>query len=133
MRILVTGAAGFVGSEVVRSLVAEGRQITAIDRDQGFPDRLAATLPAVKAIALDLERREEGAAVLQEMGAEGRGHLGRDGNPGGYLVGRANLASLGATIALVEAALASGCRKIVMGGSCVEYALQDRPLVGTDP
>jgi nucleoside-diphosphate-sugar epimerase len=134
MRILVTGAAGFVGSEVVRSLLAEGQQVTAVDRVQESPRHLtAATLSGVTAVALDLERREEVAALLEATRPEGLVHLAWYANPADYLVSRANLSSFATSIAVVEAALAAGCRKIVIGGSCVEYAIQDRPLLESDP
>lgn len=133
MRVMVTGATGFVGSEVVLGLVAEGHAVTAIDRDPVLLRRLAESSPGISAVAFDLERREGLAPLLAEARPDGLIHLAWYADPVDYLTAHANVASLEMTVALVEAALSSGCRRIVGGGSCVEYALLDRPLVESDP
>jgi nucleoside-diphosphate-sugar epimerase len=133
MRVMVTGASGFVGSEVVFRLVAEGHAVTAVGRDPDVLRRLAERAAGISTVAVDLERRERLAALFTEVRPEGLIHLAWYADPVDYLTAYANVASLEMTVALVKAALSAGCRRIVGGGSCAEYALVDRPLVESDP
>jgi len=67
--ILVTGATGNVGAEVVTALVERGRQVRAVVR---YPARAAATLPRsplVEAVAGDLDHPESVAPVLDGVDA----------------------------------------------------------------
>jgi nucleoside-diphosphate-sugar epimerase len=63
MRILVTGATGFIGSHLCRALVAAGHEIVALVRD---PKKAAAELPArgVELLAGDLSLFERDDLVL---------------------------------------------------------------------
>jgi nucleoside-diphosphate-sugar epimerase len=133
MRVLVTGAGGFVGSQVVRALTRDGHQVVAVDRDPALLDRLAAAAPSASFAAIDLDDTEAVRALLRRAPPEGLIHLAWYAHPKDYLTSHANLASLTMTTALVEASLAAGCRKVVVGGSCVEYAAAARPLVEGDP
>jgi nucleoside-diphosphate-sugar epimerase len=71
MRILLTGASGFMGRNTI--LYAPGNwQIVALyARDQGFPDFIAhANRPNVIPVACDLSNPEEVAALVRKHGAE---------------------------------------------------------------
>lgn len=46
MPVVVTGAAGFIGSHLVRALAARGDAVTAVDRREGAPPEAAATVVA---------------------------------------------------------------------------------------
>ena len=139
MRVMVTGASGFVGSEVVLRLVAEGHAVTAVDRDPAALRRLAEKAPDISPVAFDLAGRESLAALLTEARPERLIHLAWYADPVDYLTAYANVASLEMTVALVQAALSVGCRRIVGGGSCAEYAFggpaagRERPRGTTDP
>jgi nucleoside-diphosphate-sugar epimerase len=133
MRVLVTGAGGFVGSHVVRRLALDGHEVVAVDRDPERLGRLAATLPAISVTDIDLGEPEAVAKLLDRAAPAALIHLAWYAHPRDYLTSHANLGSLAMTTALIEAALAAGCRKLVVGGSCVEYAASDRLLVEGDP
>ena len=135
MRILVTGARGFVGAEVVKQLLDHEHHVIAVDRTpaaNGFrasergPGRLSVEV-------VDLADGARVHALLDAHRPEATIHLAWYAQPGDYLVSSQNLESLPMTVRLVEAALSSGCRKFVMAGTCVEYAVKDSPLVEDDP
>src|SRR5260370_41565736 len=136
MRILLTGAGGFTGSAVLRRLHAQGHPVIAVDRSPEALARVAAQTPGTVTHVVDLASAGAVAGAVDRLLREERPdaliHLAWYTDPADYLTSHQNLASLAATNALVEAALATGCRKLVVGGSCVEYAVRDRPLRETD-
>jgi nucleoside-diphosphate-sugar epimerase len=133
VRVLVTGAGGFIGRSVVARLLADHHEVIASDRSEAALRSLGEATPELSLAAVELADEPQVAALLRSARPEGLIHLAWYADPADYLTSHANLASLGMTSGLVEATLAVGCRKLVMGGSCVEYALRDRLLVETDP
>ena len=133
MKVLVTGAAGFIGREVVRRLSVGDHDIVAVARRSEQLRRIGTQSANVSKVALDLEDRDAVRDLLDETCPDALVHLAWYANPRDYLTSHCNLASTTMTVALVEAALTAGCRKLVLVGSCAEYAPQDRPLVESDP
>jgi nucleoside-diphosphate-sugar epimerase len=125
-RVLVTGAAGFVGAAAVRALLELGHDILAVVRPGTSSPRLAG-LP-VRALPIDLEDGPATARALDETRPEVILHAGWYANPRDYLTSARSLASLHATTHWLQAALHSGCRRFVGIGTCLEYARSDRPL-----
>lgn len=116
MRVLVTGAGGFIGAHVVHVLRARGHEpiaVTRKDADLSDPGAVGA-----------LFARHRPAAVI---------HLAWYAKPLDYLVSPENLASLHATTTLVAGAFAAGCRKIVGAGTCLEYAEAGHPVAEDHP
>ena len=133
MKVLVTGANGFIGSEVVRTLVEAGHEVVALDRPAASAERLTAVADRIERVAIDLDESPAVRALVEAARPAALIHLAWYANPVDYLVSHANLASLSATARLVEAVLAAGCRKLVLAGSCVEYQPHDRALREDDP
>src|ERR1022692_1871166 len=113
MRILLTGATGLIGREIVRPLRATGAEIHSLGRtDPGMTgvshhpvDLLGAgDLDAVRAI---------GATHLVHLAW----HPGRD-----FWTAPENLDWVAASIRLVRAFAAGGGQRAVVAGSCAEYA-----------
>ena len=74
---------------------------------------------------------------MQRCLADGRPdaviHLAWYADPADYLTSPENLESLNMTLRFLAAVFAEGCRKVVVSGSCVEYAASDRLLDERDP
>jgi len=132
MRALVTGAAGFIGSHVVRALVARGVKVVASDR----PGATWSSLPGSPAPAAreeaDLGANAGAVALASRHRPDLLVHLAWYARPQDYLTSRENLRSVEATNRLVAAALDRGCRRIVGVGTCLEYGASDRPSLETD-
>jgi UDP-glucose 4-epimerase len=76
MRILVTGANGFVGTRTVRDLVAAGHEVMALDSLRYGPWRFTPDeMKGFKVSATDLRKRADTAAVVGEFAPEATIHL----------------------------------------------------------
>jgi dihydroflavonol-4-reductase len=109
VRVVVTGAAGFIGRRVVRRLVDRGDDVVAIVRDPS----LVHDLPGVALIAGDLSS----VAGLRDQftGADAVIHLAgiyRVGIPASERPAMLD-ANVGATQRVIDAAVAAGVRRIV--------------------
>ena len=75
MRVLVTGAAGFIGSHLCRRLVAEGHEVVGLDDlSEGNPGVNLADVPEVRLEAADL--RDEEAVAKAAVGCDAILHHG---------------------------------------------------------
>jgi dTDP-6-deoxy-L-talose 4-dehydrogenase (NAD+) len=133
MKVLVTGAGGFIGSQVVRQLAVDGHQVVAVERNSQHSGQMITAPPGASMVAVDLDDVAAVRELFRTTVPDALIHLAWYANPGDYLTSHANLTSLAMTAALVEVALAAGCRKLVLAGSCAEYAPQERPVVESDP
>jgi nucleoside-diphosphate-sugar epimerase len=129
VRIAVTGASGFIGAQVVERLRAAGDEPMALVRKGASAPRLAGH--AIH--EMDLEDPTALGRWLDAHRPDAVVHLAWYARPKDYLVSTENAASLAMTTGLVSAVFASGCRKLVGVGTCLEYAASDRPVVETDP
>jgi len=103
MRILVTGASGYIGRSVVPQLRARGHEVVGVGREA---DLLAPDGPAA------LIMRTHPDAVL---------HLAWEATPGIYWTSPDNPRWAEATRLLADAARAHGVRRFVGAGTCAEY------------
>lgn len=114
-RALVTGASGFIGAEVVRALDSRGVRVTGASRR-----RPSDTCGASDWIESDL-LSDDPSRLVQAARARTLVHVAWITTPGIYVQGAANEAWLNASLALAEAFLAAGGRRIVGIGTCFEY------------
>ncbi|MFC9243070.1 NAD-dependent epimerase/dehydratase family protein [Streptomyces sp. NPDC057136] len=124
MRVLVTGGAGFIGSEIVRALVSSGHEAVAFDAllPSAHMGGSPAPVPAgVRSVVADVRDREAVAGAL--AGVDAVCHqaamvgLGKDFADAPAYVG---CNDLGTAVLLAEMA-AAGVRGLVLAGSMVVY------------
>lgn len=130
-RILVTGAGGFVGANLVRRLAADGHQVVAAVRPGSALWRLAvpgpsASLKGVDILPLDLTDERAVERAVAQARPQWAFHLAAHGAYSWQTDAReiVRINVLG-TVNLVEACRASGCEALVNAGSSSEYGFKD--------
>lgn len=124
-RVLVTGAPGFVGAAAVRGLLEKGDEVVAVVQPGTSTERLNGL--ALTTVALDLDDATAVAHTLAEVKPEIVLHAAWYTNPVDYLTSTNSISSLHATVGLFQAVAASGCRRFVGIGTCLEYATSSSP------
>jgi nucleoside-diphosphate-sugar epimerase len=131
MRILLTGATGFIGAYVARALVARGAEVHAMTLPGTPRDRLAEVAPHIELGEGDLADAAWVRDAVRSIAPEAAIHLAWYAEPHSYL--RAvpeNIASLRGGINLLEALAESGtCRRVVLAGTCLENLEAARPTI----
>ncbi len=115
MRVLVTGASGFLGRHAVTRLIAAGHETIAAARTK--PN--GAT--AVDWRLCDLLAPGEAARLVWETKPDAVLHLAWTASPGQFWTDPANLDWIGASLALARAAREVGARRFCGAGTCFEY------------
>jgi nucleoside-diphosphate-sugar epimerase len=132
VRVLITGAAGFVGSHLARRCLRAGWETAALVRPGADLWRLS-DLTSLTLVEANLEPsdslRQKLAAVSPEICIHAAWHV----PPGRYLHAPENLDSVAASAALLRALAPTGCRRIVFVGSCAEYAAAASCVDETSP
>jgi nucleoside-diphosphate-sugar epimerase len=122
-RVLVTGATGFVGRQVLDYLVTQGVYLTVIVRDG--KQSLFINNPAVKNIIttadLFAETSEWWANVMQDIDTVI--HVAWYAEPRLYLHSSKNLDCLQGTLSMAKGAIQAKVRRFVGIGTCFEYDL----------
>lgn len=129
--MLLTGAAGFVGSHVARVLAAEDHDVHAVVRRP--TDRLEDVLPPSRVLTCDLGERAAVERLVAQVEPEICIHCAWFAVPGEYLQSAENAVQLEAGLELARALAAAGCRRFVGVGTCLEYAASDEALSETSP
>jgi nucleoside-diphosphate-sugar epimerase len=124
-RVAVTGASGFIGSQLARTLMREGYAVTALVRPESDLWRIEDLRGEVALTPLEDPKSLDGAEILFHLGAAGV----RPGRESGVPVLEANVVG---TQRLLEAAHAADVQRVVLSGSCFEYGEGSR-LRESDP
>ena len=135
MKVFLTGARGFVGTQVLRALRAEGAEVTATLRPgqalEGVRPLVTPDLFAESAAFWETACKGHDAVI----------HVAWYAEPGVYLQSPKNLDCLVGTIRLAQGAMAAGVGHLQGVGTCFEYDLRagtaplavDAPLLPATP
>jgi nucleoside-diphosphate-sugar epimerase len=132
MRVLVTGAAGFLGSHVVRRCVRAGCEVAALVRPGSDLARIIDIADRVTLVEADLRSDaapEAIAAARPDVCIHAAWHVA----PGRYPQAIENLDSVAASAALLRALASTECGRTVFVGSCLEYAPSSGCMDETSP
>jgi len=121
MRVLVTGAGGFIGSQVVRKVLQGGHSVLAVLRPGESSERLIDCLDSVSLFHCDLYDGEALRRLVAETRPESVLHLAWYVETGKYWQARENLDCVRMSLSLAQALAETGCSRFVGAGTCAEY------------
>lgn len=125
MKVMVTGAGGFVGAAFVASASSAGHDVVALVRPSGKTQRLADL--SVEVVPLNLMDLAEVTAAMQQHRPDAVVHSAWSGVANATRNDRAQIdENLAIALALVDGAIAAGVKKFIGIGSQAEYG----PLSG---
>jgi nucleoside-diphosphate-sugar epimerase len=121
MKVLVTGASGFIGSQVARQLLAQGCEVAALAVPDDPLVRLQDVEDRLTVLRGDLMDAEGLRALIADWKPNACVHLAWYVEPGKYLDSPLNSVALAASLRLIELLVEAGCAHFVGAGTCFEY------------
>ena len=121
MRVLLTGATGFIGSEMARLLLSVGQEVQAVIHPASDPWRINDVLSSLEVIRHDLA---DHAAIRDRLATNPPDlciHLAWRGWSGPSLTAKDNVSSLATSLEFLRSLADAGCRRFVGVGTCFEY------------
>ncbi|MHC8291365.1 NAD-dependent epimerase/dehydratase family protein [Pseudomonas sp. XS1P51] len=125
MKVLVTGATGFVGRHLVAALLARGCEVRAVARNA----ETATSMPwinAVEFIAADIHADDLNITALTD-GIDALAHLAWPGLPNYQALFHFEH-NLMADYRFIKSAVEAGVSQVLVTGTCFEYGMQSGPL-----
>ncbi|MDR3372549.1 MAG: NAD(P)-dependent oxidoreductase [Ancalomicrobiaceae bacterium] len=133
MRLLITGATGFVGAATVRRALETGDEVAVLIRDPARPSRLTPQLPQVAMFVADLRDAVAVGTALAAFRPEAVLHLAWAGVSGAARNDPSQVYdNLVPTVRLVDLSARHGVGKFVGLGSQGEYGPLDTVISETD-
>lgn len=124
-KVLVTGATGLIGRELIAPLLNAGFDVHALTIDEDMPD---CGIRWIKGNLFDSRSTE---AILQEVKPEYLLNFAW-ATTGDYLKSNINFDFLAAGLNLLKFFHQNGGRRAIFAGTCFEYEFQDVPLKESD-
>ncbi len=115
-RVLVTGAAGFIGRHCIEPLVRSGYEVYAADIHIPEVDS-----PSVRWLRTDLLDEKQVSRILADVRPTHLLHFAWYAEPGKYWTAMENLRWVRASLDLFEKFYANGGLRVVAAGTCAEY------------
>jgi nucleoside-diphosphate-sugar epimerase len=122
MRVLLTGASGFIGRAALEALLERGHDVHAVARHPGEPRERVTWHSA------DLLQVGAGEALARELQASHLLHLAWYAVPGSFWNAPENERWIDASLRLLRAFGEAGGHRAVIAGTCAEYAWSDAVL-----
>jgi nucleoside-diphosphate-sugar epimerase len=121
MRVFLTGASGFIGSHVARTLLSTGCEVAILARPGNPLWRLGDMARHLTLLKGELSDIAALRPALGEWKPEACIHLAWYVEPVKYMTSPENIPALTASLTLLDELIQAGCRHIVMAGTCWEY------------
>ena len=121
MRVVITGAAGFIGSHLTRLVVGEGHSVWGVLLPGESPRRLAGIPRKLTLVPLDLRDGNAVEELISSVRPDCTIHLAWYAVPGKYWSATENLDCVAISLSLVQKLASVGCSRLVAAGSCAEY------------
>jgi nucleoside-diphosphate-sugar epimerase len=121
LRVVVTGASGFIGAQVTKILLDRNHQVTLLIMPGDPMIRLQHVQNRFETITARLEDTKLLEKSISRFKPEACIHLAWYAEPGKYLDSAQNIQSLASSLSLLQTLIKGGCRQIVAAGTCFEY------------
>ncbi len=121
MKVLLTGAPGFVGAALARLLIQEGYQVYALVRPESDLWRIQDLGDSINILHGDLLSPGQVATCVERVQPELCFHLAWCAEPGVYLSSPLNIQYVNASLNLASRLAEAGCRRLVAAGTVAEY------------
>lgn len=131
MRVLVTGAAGYIGSHTAAALRESGHYVIGLDRRES-----STPTSDVELVRGEIADRALVESVIGDRGIDSVVHLAGDKSASESLAhpGRYFANNVCGTLGLLEAAAGAGVRRFVFSSSCAVYGVPERlPVTEESP
>ncbi len=132
-RVLLTGATGFIGSHVIRCLLARDCEIMILMRPQSDPWRIADVLPHLHVIHADLADVSNVADDICAFAPDVTVHLAWYGVGNRHRNDPQQVSNISATLNLLDVAHRAGTHSWIGLGSQAEYGVYNRAISEDTP
>lgn len=132
MRVLITGASGFIGSYLSRAVVESGHDVVILAAPQDNLWRIHDLLNRLDILRATLRDSTKINKRLHQWQPQACIHLAWYAKPGKYLASRENLKSLKWSLKLLRILSEANCQQFIGAGTCAEYKMKSEKLSETD-